>query len=333
MDTCPLPFSPPALSSARVSDSRESTRRRSGCFLLRARGTWAGGRAGSDAPRGAHPHTIPTGAATCPGAHERGRASPVAAGAVLPTCRARCPPVPGPLRRARCRAGGCGVATCGTAGGLAIGMGLTSPRRGSLAGAPAALKPPFVPGQALALGIQVVPGGSEAETKQPSPWQCPLTRDECPQLGGEDGHKELPAGTGGAARGQATCHVPPEEEEVSPMWAQCPCLPRTPLVPNFLLACGRCWGCALPHAALLFRGPKHVSKGAKGRCEHNPNISPQRIAQAAWPCCWHRGLFSTHHPPIPVSRAPGQGRGLVPAGPGTCAQHVGETIAIDPCVP
>lgn len=54
-------------------------------------------------------------------------------------------------------------------------------------------------------------GGSEAETKQPSPWQCPPARDKCPRLSGEDGHKELLASRRGSARatpcqGQATCH-------------------------------------------------------------------------------------------------------------------------------
>lgn len=53
-------------------------------------------------------------------------------------------------------------------------------------------------------------GGSEAETKQPSPWQCPPARDKCPRLSGEDRHKELLGSTRGTARatpcqGQATC--------------------------------------------------------------------------------------------------------------------------------
>lgn len=42
--------------------------------------------------------------------------------------------------------------------------------------------------------------GSEAETKQPSPWQCPPAWDKCPQLGGEDRHKELLDSTRGTAR-------------------------------------------------------------------------------------------------------------------------------------
>lgn len=112
MDSCPLPFSPPALSSARVSDSRESTRRRSGCFLRRARGTWAGGRAGSDAPRGAHPHgscRVPWGARAGSGiaGGSRGRAAHVPS--AVPT-RARAPPpgtVPGRgLRGGHVRHGG-----------------------------------------------------------------------------------------------------------------------------------------------------------------------------------------------------------------------------------
>lgn len=42
-------------------------------------------------------------------------------------------------------------------------------------------------------------------------WQCPPARDKCPRLSGEDGHKELLAGTRGTARptpcqGRATCH-------------------------------------------------------------------------------------------------------------------------------
>jgi len=217
MRTPSLPAPSPSLplpSTTRVLDSGESTRRRSGCFPLPAAGTWAGAMPGEKRTFTLAPWPAGTcrqGGGLWTGPGRLGWAPLPGAGAGLPTCQARCPPTAWPLCHALARAvpgrraaaswlGGHALRWQGAAGGHAIGMGLTSARRGSLARAPAALKPPFVPGQPLALGIQVMPGGREAETKQPSPWQCPPAWDKCPRLGGEDGHKDLPAGTGGTAR-------------------------------------------------------------------------------------------------------------------------------------
>lgn len=106
-------------------------------------------------------------------------------------------------------------------------------------------------------------GGSEAETKQPSPWQCPPARDKCPQLGGEEGHKELLAGTGGTARATSLPgpgHVPRPGRRQPRRRHRGPCtplLPKPPQSPGTTLCLMPCpplrwdWRYALPLTALL----------------------------------------------------------------------------------
>lgn len=165
-------------------------------------------------------------------------------------------------------------------------------------------------------------GGSEAETKQPSPWQCPQCGTGAPSSAGRTGTMS----TGGSARGQDTCHVPPE-------WAQCPYVPCTLNLRALFfvglracpaLCCSR--GLSLEHMCPPWGNP--TPRNSANR-RHDPNIGPQRSSLPAWLCSWHWMPSPTHRSPTHGwSTWVGPGTGT--SGASHCAGCVGETIAIDP---
>lgn len=235
------PASPPSLlllSTTWVLDSRESTRRRSGCFLLPAKGTWA-----EAMPCEKCTFTLsPQGAGTCQQARACEQDPGVRDGRRCRQLRLGCPRAkrgahPWCHPSTKRRHGPCwGVggwlcpgwaATCWAGTARRVGMpsawGSRRPDVGAWQG-PHGPEASLCARPTSGTWHSGHAGGSEAETKQPSPWQCPRVRDKCPRLSREDGHKELLAGTGSLpgpaparVRPRATAmQEAPEEEGVPP---------------------------------------------------------------------------------------------------------------------
>lgn len=182
------------------------------------------GSAGGSRGRAAHvPSTVPTHVTTPPPGAGTGHAGEE--GGAVP------------------RLGSHALCRHGTAGGCTIGMGLTSPRCGSLARAPAALKLPFVPGQPLALGIQVMPGGERGRNQATESLAVPASTGQMPlaQQGGwaqrapgrHGGHCQSPPAPPAKVRPRAVARQEaPEEEGVPPTWPWSPLRSLAPQIPS-----------------------------------------------------------------------------------------------------
>lgn len=107
--------------------------------------------------------------------------------------------------------------------------------------APTALKPPFVPRQPLALGIQVVRGGVRRKPSNRVLGSARQRGTNAPGSAGRTGTKSsrpaegaVPGPPPARARPRATARQEaPEERGVIPMWAQSHSLPLSSLNPHF----------------------------------------------------------------------------------------------------
>lgn len=256
---------------------------------------------------------------------------------------ARCPPVAWPL----CRAGEEGSCTPATrCAGMTRRVGTPS-AWGSRRPDVGAWQGPRGPEASLCAGPTSGTwhsgraGGSEAETKQRTPWQCPPVQDKCPRLSGKDGHKELLLAQGALPGPPPPLpgpgHVPRPGRRHSrrgcPLHghraAYSPLLP-SPLLPAQGQPCARCcaplylgdWGYAVPSSALLppcgrlrpasschVWAAKAASQGAAQPCSLRCRAeapaehqhNPSTSPQRRSQLAW---LCSHHRRPFPILRQP-----------------------------
>lgn len=164
--------------------------------------------------------------------------------------------------------------------------------------------------------------GSKAETKQPSPWQCPQCGTSAPSSAGRKGTMS----TGGSARGQDTCHMPPE-------WPQCPCVPHALSVDaQFFvglrvrpaLFCSH--GLRLEHMCPPWGDPNPCNSTKR---RHNSQYWASEKLPASLAVFLTPDAFSDPLQPNPWLEHLGRAGDWYQWGQ-HCAGCVGETIAIDP---